>query len=170
METSEQSENTTLNQLTLFAGGFLDKMSVLQVKERDLKEKDQRYGPNLVESFARFNQNGLLLKMFRGYIQLTMDNSLPKFLETYPRAGMMRNGMLFRQRPLARLTEEIGFSLWPTPNASDERVWISGFSGLRSRKVIPELGIKKGWINPKLSEWLMGFPINWTDLSHSETP
>jgi hypothetical protein len=27
-----------------------------------------------------------------------------------------------------------------------------------------------GHLNPQWVEWLMGFPIGWTDLKHSETP
>jgi hypothetical protein len=27
-----------------------------------------------------------------------------------------------------------------------------------------------GKLNPEFVEWLMGYPIGWTDLDHSETP
>lgn len=49
--------------------------------------------------------------------------------------------------------------VWPTPTASRR-------SGLQShgRTAIP------GQLNPTWVEWLMGFPLGWTDLKGSETP
>ena len=45
-----------------------------------------------------------------------------------------------------------------TPQTSDGRKVISGFgSNLRNGKNLPELGTVDGWINPELSEWLMGW-------------
>jgi hypothetical protein len=50
-------------------------------------------------------------------------------------------------------------TLWPTPTASRR-------DGLQShgRNVIT------GQLNPTWVEWLMGFPLGWTDLEASETP
>jgi hypothetical protein len=73
---------------------------------------------------------------------------------------------MMQERP----TNEKEYGSWATPQASDCRKVISTFgSTLRNRKNIPELGTDAGWINPELSEWLMGWPIGWTDLKPLET-
>jgi len=48
---------------------------------------------------------------------------------------------------------------WPTPTANRR-------SGLQSHGI----NAISGQLNPTWVEWLMGFPIGWTDLEHSETP
>jgi len=60
---------------------------------------------------------------------------------------------------------------WPTPTARD---WKDGRSigsapknGLLGRVVDPSP--EDGSLNPTWVEWLMGFPIGWTDLRPSET-
>lgn len=54
--------------------------------------------------------------------------------------------------------------MWTTPCASDSTV-SSGRGNHRSMRT--EIG---GQLNPTWVEWLMGFPLGWTDLSVSETP
>ena len=62
--------------------------------------------------------------------------------------------------------------LWPTPTARD---WKDGASigsapenGLLGRVVNPSPAT--GSLNPNWVEWLMGYPVGWTDLEDSETP
>src|SRR5215207_6672722 len=43
------------------------------------------------------------------------------FLETWPRSGLMRSGIAYRRAPLAPLTDETGFGLLPTPEASNTK-------------------------------------------------
>ncbi len=61
---------------------------------------------------------------------------------------------------------------WPTPTASDSNKWSN--ESLRERQikgrqvrlntaVSPEGG-SGGRLNPDWVEWLMGWPIGWTDL------
>jgi hypothetical protein len=42
-----------------------------------------------------------------------------EFSETWPRSGLMRNGIAYQLPPLVRLTDEIGSGLWATPMPSD---------------------------------------------------
>jgi len=37
-------------------------------------------------------------------------------------------------------------------------------------QVAEDEGVKVGALNPTWVEWLMGFPLGWTDLKPSETP
>lgn len=58
--------------------------------------------------------------------------------------------------------------MWPTPRVADSK----GQGMSRARKDKPDnlsaqLG---GALNPTWVEWLMGFPLGWTDLKPSETP
>lgn len=76
-------------------------------------------GPNFTESFAKFDPNGLCLKMSQGYCQANLDGSLEEFSETWPKQGLMRNGQLFHAPIWAAPTGEIGSGLLPTPRSSD---------------------------------------------------
>ncbi len=114
-------------------------------------------------------------------------DGLAEYLETWPRSGMMRSGIA-SHRPLSVLhTCETGFGLWPTPNKSNGFAPFStltmqrkqcgetrpsgakmGFDLKWEPRCVPYL--VGGWINPALSEWLMGFPIGHTALPPVETP
>ena len=116
-----------------------------------------------------------------------LDDGLAEFSETWPRSGLMRNGIAY-QRPLSVLhTCATGFGLWPTPNKSNGFAPFSmltmqrksrgetrpsgakmGFDLKWEARCVPYL--VDGWINPVLTEWLMGFPIGHTDLQPAETP
>jgi len=61
--------------------------------------------------------------------------------------------------------------LFPTPVASGGLD--GGSKARRKAKIMNESGIEvpqTGRLNPRWVEWLMGFPIGWTDLEGSETP
>jgi len=49
--------------------------------------------------------------------------------------------------------------LWPTPDASPHKYRLQGDSQ-QSRSLN---GVHGGKLNPEWVEWLMGFPIGWTD-------
>jgi DNA (cytosine-5)-methyltransferase 1 len=66
--------------------------------------------------------------------------------------------------------------IWPTPNASDANKWSNQSLAERKQKgqqvrlntaVSPEGG-KGGQLNPDWVEWLMGWPIGWTELKPLE--
>ena len=66
--------------------------------------------------------------------------------------------------------------LWPTPVTSDWKN--SGFPpAAMNRDNLPAALMKRngakagdGHLNPNWVEWLMGFPVGWTDLEDSATP
>jgi hypothetical protein len=69
----------------------------------------------------------------------------------------------------------IAVQIWPTPTARDGRT----LKGARDRPnrtggaslahTMIEAGHTSGHLNPEWVEWLMGFPIGWTDCGPSET-
>lgn len=74
------------------------------------------------------------------------------------------------------LIEAVSARYWPTPNASDATKWSNQTLDDRIQKgqqvrlntaVSPEGG-KGGQLNPEWVEWLMGWPIGWTELKPLE--
>ena len=59
-----------------------------------------------------------------------------------------------------------GSRMWPTPDASPHKYRLTG----NSQQSKSLNGIHGGKLNPTWVEWLMGFPLEWTDLKPSETP
>lgn len=149
------------------------KMSASQEKEKELMEKEADYGKSTYGSFAKLDQDGLSWKTS----QACFLTEWALYLETWPRAGMMRNGIVFRQVPLAPLNNETEFGYWPTPNAVDYKGGSvnplvrakrdkAGMNNLR------DFMAKKGnWLYPpaRVVECLMGLPIGWGDLKCLET-
>jgi len=100
---------------------------------------------------------------------------------------MTRNGTLFQLQPLVRRTAEIvsgllatptatanqlapsmqkhpsSRAMWPTPTARDWKD--NGKSPAELARNSKTLATHAGGkLNPQWVEWLMGFPIGWTDL------
>jgi hypothetical protein len=93
---------------------------------------------------------------------------------------MTRSGIAYERPTRERPTAESAFTSWPTPNASDaKRVREFSPASLvktyRSRPLgaaylTETLMALYGWSHhPTFSEWLMGFPVNWSDFELSET-
>jgi len=142
------------------------RMSALQESEPALKVNAVPCGASSTESFASLDRDGCWRKTYQGYYQATMDDFSEEYCETWPRAGMMSNGTAYLLRPLVPLISVIGFTSSPTPQSSDGRRCHSTFgSCLRRLDVMGEVGTGDEWLNPEYSEWLMGFPPGWTDLS-----
>jgi hypothetical protein len=102
------------------------------------------------------------------------------FSGTWPRSGMMRSGMLYPRASLVPRISESGFSLWPTPTASDDTrarysleslrrqlrrnqshgFQTGGSGGSFAARLADEFGC---FLTPSLSRWTMGFPPDWCD-------
>lgn len=97
------------------------------------------------------------------------------------RSGMMRNGIVYPLQPSALLTKGTGSGSWPTPTANGsircsmkaaykeaKRLHPQGRYTLAT-KMAEMVGPVNGFLNPVWIEWLMGFPLGWTELNNSET-
>lgn len=84
----------------------------------------------------------------------------------------------FQLAASAPCTSDTDLQSWPTPTAMDAaglaRHLRKDATGTRSillsQKVAFLAGGGTGNLNPEWVEWLMGFPIGWTELNASETP
>ena len=107
------------------------------------------------------------------------DEDLPWYSVTLPKWGMTRDGVLSERQTSARLISETesGSShktlgrRWPTPVASMSKgsspaalTRRSGADRSNDRLDHAVMALDGGHLNPEWVEWLMGWPIGWTDL------
>jgi hypothetical protein len=78
-------------------------------------------GPIPFALFKRSGPNGSYWRMSQGCFPSLM---FDEYSETWPRAGMMQNGIAYQLRPLAPITREIASGLWATPVSSDFKVGV----------------------------------------------
>jgi hypothetical protein len=136
------------------------------------------FGPSTPDSFANFDRDTSSWRTS----QLSLLEDSGVFSETWPRAGMTRNGTAFRLRPLAPLTGGTGSGLLPTPTVVAERLPTPTAGDAKSARnatagrrdpdskhhagtTLSDVAYQAGGsLNPTWVEWLMGFPLGWTDL------
>jgi len=138
---------------------FHAKTLVLQEKEQDLTEKDQDSGWKWQGSFTKYSPDSCSWKTH----QCSFLEDLDEFSETWPRWGSMRTGECYQLPMLEQNINETEYGLWPTPTTPSGGGNCGGSGAYKN-------AIKNGThiphsINPNLYEWLMGWPIGWTDLS-----
>jgi len=73
-------------------------------------------GQSSQESFAWYDPASSSWRMYQESLAPTMGEQWVRFLETWPRAGMMRNGIAYPLPALALRTSEKESSSWPTPD------------------------------------------------------
>jgi hypothetical protein len=159
---SENAEQGTSHQLTLFAEDSHVSLLV-QPGSDEARQMTATSGRSLGALLQRSDPAGLWLKM-------CLDSE--RYIST--RCYLTWKGWATPQRrPLCRLvpstprTDETGFGSWPTPTQSDG-LGGPGHSGRDGGKNLRT--VVAGSLNPTWVEWLMGFPLGWTDLERSETP
>jgi hypothetical protein len=92
-----------------------------------------------------------------------------------PRVGMARGGNFWYDRGKHNLEEQVGAAehakMWPTPGANEDSYRLGGNSqqskslgSIARREALAESPESGGQLNPPWVEWLMGWPIGWTDL------
>jgi len=105
------------------------------------------YGPNFTAPFAKLVPAGSWLKMCQGFCRRTLDGSLEEYSETWPPAGIMRNGTCYRQPPLVPRTSDFGYFLWPTPEAASALGGQTSRGGKRKGELLLG-GMVKLWPTP----------------------
>ena len=151
----------------LFQVDSLAKICQQQEKAQDLMESDQDYGEKWQGSFAKYNPDTHSLRT----PQCLLFEDSTEFCAILPKWGLMRDGELWEQQTLVQSIREIESGLSPTPPPPDN--WPTpttpsgggncGGSGAYKNAIKNGTHIPHS-INPNLYEWLMGWPIGWTDL------
>jgi hypothetical protein len=156
--------------------------SVMQGRASASKDRGRDYGLSFQGSFAYFDRGSSSWRTYQK--SLFQGEGLELFSETWPRWGLMRNGVACRRRRLAPRISVRGSSLLPTP----KRAMAEGSAGGKNRRadIRDHVGTptatmhKRGYtnqsergllgpqdaggpINPAWIEHLMGFPIGFTD-------
>ena len=132
---------------------------------------DQGCGRTLPESFAFFDRVSSSWKTY----QQSLFGGLTEFLETWPRAGSMRNGSVYRRASLVSITNATGRSLLPTPRAADGlahkirssdsvRRMMEDQGRSRPSRLEDAMALMGGegaFANPQWLLSFMGFPRDW---------
>ena len=157
------TENLGEELLTLYLAGFHAKTSAQQEKAQELKVKDQECGKKWQGLLAKLDQSSFLWRT----VQCSFTEDLEQSFQTFPKWGSMRSGGLLEQTKLERITKEKGNGLWPTPTTPSGG-GNAGGSGAHKNAIKNGTYVPHS-INPNLYEWLMGWPLGWTDLKPLET-
>src|SRR5262245_23871511 len=99
------------------AGASLARTSVSPERARGWLGSAAAYGRSTPELLARYDRATSSWRTS----QLCLDGGLELFSETWPRSGLMRNGIAYQLPPLVRLTDETGCGSLPTPTSGDSR-------------------------------------------------
>ena len=181
--------------LMSFLEDFHAKTLVQQEKAQELTVNEVECGKKWQGSFAKYDPNMSMWKT----PQCSFIEDSVWFLDSWPRWGLMRHGECWEHQTLERsmkgsesglLPDNQNFfhtpnttgldggsnsrkalkkriSTWPTPTTPSGGGNVGGSGAYKN-------AIKNGThiphsINPSLYEWLMGWPIGWTDLKPLET-
>ena len=164
--------NECFPELTLLAAGSRALTSRMPANAPELPESIQDSGGQWCVPFAWYDRNTQLWRTW----QLCLDGGWAEFLETWPRAGMTRNGIAYRRQPLAPIsyaTESLSLPKVPSPMAQDSK-------GARRKRLESGdhynlrdyFGDKYNLLYPPVAmvEYLLGFPPNYTALEGLGTP
>ena len=119
----------------------------------------QACGGTWLESLAKYDRDSHSWKTVP--CSLLVDSV--SFSPTWPRWGMMRDGVVYRQEALVQTTRGIASgSLLPTPTCHNAKE--GAYPAEYTRKT-PTLATHVGGkIHPNFTEWMMVWPRDWTDL------
>jgi hypothetical protein len=150
--------------LTLYLAGFHARTLVQQGKAQELTENDQECGDTWRGWLAKYDPDTSSWRT----AQCSLLEDLNESLATLPRSGMTRNGLLWELPMLGQITSETESGLLlPTPTCHNAK---EGAHPSEYNRNTPTLATHAGGqLNPTWVEWLMGWPLGWTDLKPLET-
>ena len=155
------TENRGKELLTSFRAAFHAKTYQRQEKEQESMENDQACGHTWRELSVRFDRDSSSWRTHR----CLWDEVLPESSVTLPRWGMMRRGVCWERLTSGRRIKEIGSGSsrkWLTPTAHNAKETNApSESKLNTPTLAAQVG---GKLNPLWTEWLLGWPLGWTDL------
>lgn len=158
---------------TLLAVGFHARTSAVQAKVQASTASGLAYGENLLESFARYDPDTCSWRTR----QCSLLGGFTVYSETWPRWGLMRGGECWELGTLEPSTEGIGsgYSL-PTPTKNDSKgagsrrfLGSDHYRGAKTSEALRRSREDPIYLDPCFGEWLMRWPIKWTDCEPLET-
>lgn len=157
MKTSPQQTSlfTTETLTSSQAGSPAKTFPSQQTQPLESTNQNQDSGDTCSEPQEKLGHNLSLLKTAIFCSNEDLKNSSMNF----PNSGMMRNGNVYKDLNWVSPKEEKGYTLYSTPLASE-----TGYRRGKFSQGGTSLSTQLGGI-PTLEfmEWLMGFPIGWTD-------
>ena len=139
---------------------------VLIISESDSMERKAPYFTKYTESFAKLSPDGCSWKT--PHCLPGLDSTLSS--NTWPKSGMMRNGECYLRPPLEHPIKETdsGGYLGKLPTPIAKHSFYENSPSQKNRNT-PGYGVLFGGrTNPDWVEWIMGWPIGWTDLKPLE--
>jgi len=169
------TENLGKELLTLYLEDFHAQTLVQQKKtQKDLMEKPLECGEKWRGWLAKFNPDTFSWKT----AQCSLLEDSKECLQTLPRSGMTRNGLLWDAPNLEQNIKETEFGLWGTPTTSQDfkpvrKLAPSEANGKHGTILVGSIGKEHPhligrYLKPLVTEYLMGWPIGWTDLNPLE--
>jgi hypothetical protein len=172
------TENRGEELLTLFREAFHAKTSQSRGGGQELMVKDQECGEKWRGSFTKYSRD---LRLWKTH-QCSLLGDSEQFSETWPAWGLMRDGECWEQTTLEQTIRgtESGLSQkWPTPDAScGQRGTQPNWTPKRKSGHQAQYTINQavrdmeqnngGKLNPMWLEWVMGWPLGWTDVKPLE--
>lgn len=149
--------------LTLYRAGFPAKTYQQPGEAQGSTESGPVCGEKWHGLLAKYDRDSCLWKTPTDL--LAEDSVL--FSETWPRSGTMRSGCAFRRASVEHPMSGRAYGFLPTPTCHNakEGAWPAEYTR-RTPTLATHAG---GKINPEWTEWLMGWPLGWTDLKPSGT-
>lgn len=162
--------------LTLYLADFHAKTYPAQGKALESKAPGLGYGEKWHELSVKFDLDLCSWKT----VHCLFPEDLPWSSVTLPRLGMMRAGCVYQQESVAQITKGIDCGSlekfptptkypFPTPCASDNRNRGTTQTPAIARRIEKGKQVMlsmtlDGPMNPVFVEWLMGWPLGWTEL------
>ena len=147
--------------LTLYLEAFHAKTLAHKEKEMAWTESDQECGNTWRGWLAKYDPDSCSWKT----PQCSLLGEEQESLATLPRWGMTVDGLLWELPTLEPITSETESGLLeklPTPQCHNSK---EANYPAEHRRVTPSLGMYVGGkIHPEFTEWMMGWPLGWTDL------
>ena len=144
------------------------KTSALQGGAKESREKEAACGQKWQGSLAKYDPNTSLWKT----AQCSFLGEWDECLEIFPKWGIMLNGELWELAMLEGTTNdyECGLSeTYPTPTRRDTQGPRGKAAQARKGNPMDTLpNVVGGVPHPRLSEWLLGWPLGWTGLEQLE--
>jgi hypothetical protein len=158
------TENRGEALLMSYLEGFPVRTFPQQEKAQELTESDQVCGEKWQGSFAKYDPDTHSLRTH----QCSLLEDLTESCQTLPAWGLMRDGECWEQPTLEHRIRGTESGSWlPTPLASDHKKTTKNKEyHLKRNFDLPNKLVQLG--HPVLSESMMGWPLEWTDLKPLE--